>query len=135
VAPAGAATLTVSFAGNATYLAASASHAFTVNKETAVLTLPPGPLKSTAKNGKVNVTATFKDNDGVAVAGKTVSFWASPQKGTGLSQVGTAVTNAQGQATLSVGTLNKGQSRTVEARFAGDASYSAATSNQTTITT
>ena len=134
VAPSGATTLTASFAGNGTYLTGSANHAFTVNKETSVLTLPAGPLKSTSKNGKVNVSATFKDNDGAAVSGKTVSFWASQQKGGGLSQVGTAVTNSQGVATLAIATLNKGQVRTVEARFAGDASYTATVSNQTTIT-
>ena len=133
VPPSGATTIGASYAGSATYLSGSASRAFTVNKDISVLTLPAGPIASTTKNGKVNVTATLTDNDPTALAGKTVSFWASPQKGGALTQVGTAVTNAQGRATLAVSTFQKGKTRTVETRFAGDTSFTSAVSNQTTI--
>jgi serine protease len=118
--PPGAYDLAVGYAGKAgTWQTSSASRAFTVTREDSRTTLV------TAGNGaKRTLTATVADADDAArrLAGVTVTFWADGK------QLGSAVTDANGTASVSPPSGARGSGTAYQARFAGDTYYLGSTS-------
>jgi hypothetical protein len=126
--PAGAQTLTASFAGADLQGASSDSEPFTVNKENTVLALADAVA---TKNGPAIATATLTQ-DGQPLAGKTVEFFVQEvvKKQTLYTSVGTAVTNASGLASKEIpGKFVSKQARPIRATFAGDADFLSSTGN------
>ena len=93
----------------------------TVDTQTPTLTVPNKSYKATAKTKAL--TATFKTDKGTVVAGKKVSFTVN-------GKTYSAKTNAKGVATVNV-SLNKKGTYKVNAKFAGDSTYSAVTKTAT----
>jgi hypothetical protein len=120
--PQGLQTLSARFAGDATYGASSDSRSIPVSREDTVLTA------TTAGGGRI--TATLREDDGPALAGRTVTF-SVVQKVKGRDQlvvIGSVQTDGSGVASFTVPNryLNaKGE--TVTVGYAGDAAYLPAT--------
>jgi FG-GAP-like repeat len=129
--PAGASTLTASFAGAPSYAADGDSAAFTVNKENTTLTLSDAVA---VKNSPAIATATLKEADGAPLAGQTITFLVQQKVRNTITYnvMGTAQTNASGVATFTVPTKYVGTARAktpIRATSAEDASFLGATGN------
>lgn len=99
----------------------SADTTFVVEKETTAL-----DLSVAGKGSKRTITATLSENDGPAVAGQQIVFFANG------TEIGRATTNAAGVATLATPSGHRGGSFNFEARFAGNDYYrSSSGSDQT----
>ena len=106
----------MSFEGDDDYFAASDIGTVTVRKLNTELTVGNVSYKTTATK---TVTATLKDENGLAIAGKTIVFTVN-----GKTYNGT--TNANGVASAKI-TLTAGGTYTITAKFAGDGEYQAKT--------
>ena len=109
-------TISMSFEGDDDYFAASDIGTVTVRKLNTELTVGNVSYKTTATK---TVTATLKDENGLAIAGKTIVFTVN-----GKTYNGT--TNANGVASAKI-TLTAGGTYTITAKFAGDGEYQAKT--------
>ncbi|MFL6105535.1 MAG: beta strand repeat-containing protein [Marmoricola sp.] len=113
----GSATASISFAGDATYLASSDSHAFTIDKlsSTAAYT---GPVSATPGDS-VNLTGTLTSG-GAPLAGRSVTLALGTQSCT-------ATTGAGGSAGCSVTLSQAPGASSAGMTFAGDATYLSST--------
>ena len=109
-------TISMSFEGDDDYFAASDIGTVTVRKLKTELSVGNVSYKTTATK---TVTATLKDENGLAIAGKTIVFTVN-----GKTYNGT--TNANGVASAKI-TLTAGGTYTITAKFAGDSEYQAKT--------
>ena len=109
-------TISMSFEGDDDYFAASDIGTVTVRKLKTELSVGNVSYKTTATK---TVTATLKDENGLAIAGKTIVFTVN-----GKTYNGT--TNANGVASAKI-TLTAGGTYTITAKFAGDGEYQAKT--------
>jgi hypothetical protein len=129
VAAPGATTLTAGFDGDATYVASSASQAFTIDKLPSSLSLTGGG--NVVPGGDTGVSATLT-NAGIALASRAVTFTLTPSTGSPVVQSRT--TDLFGHANLGpVPSLAPG-TYTVQASFAADAVYQASQSGTVQIT-
>jgi hypothetical protein len=120
----GSYTTQVSFAGDAYYRPASASAAFTINREQTSLVISGGTFIATGDP----VSAVLKEADGAALAGKTVVLTIAG------TQSCTGTTDATGTATCTIAKVNHPLGpATLSAAFAGDAFY-LGTSTQRSVT-
>jgi hypothetical protein len=116
--PAGSNMVNIRFAGDATTRAAEIDAPFTITAEATRLTL------SVAKSGSQRtVTATLRDDDGHAVAGRTVDFYVNGKK------VASAKTSSAGVVRLTTAK----PAQTVTAKFTGLAGIYAACSASTKV--
>lgn len=120
---------TASFAATVQYATSSGTAPFTILKETTVLTYS-GPTLI-ANNLAITLKAALTEDDGPAVAGRTVDF----TLGTGASaQICSGVTNATGVASCTIAMVNQPLGPgVVAANFAGDAYYLPSNASATTI--
>ncbi|MEA2517084.1 MAG: hypothetical protein QOG16_922, partial [Actinomycetota bacterium] len=105
--------LRVSFAGSDTLLGSVADQSFTVVKE-ATATVLSARMKGARTDALV---ATVTEDDGPAVEGRPVLFYADGQL------LGQAVTSSTGVATLAVPAKYGTKKTTYTATFAGDSAY------------
>ena len=127
--PAGATTLSATFAGDTDYATATASVPFTVAKEDTTLVLADAVA---TKNTRAIAAATLKEADGAALAGRTVTFAAQEKLRNQLvwTTIGTATTDANGVARFEIPTKYAQKTKTpIRAAFAGDTSFLASTAN------
>jgi hypothetical protein len=121
--------LTASFAGDATHLAASASATFTVTREETTLAYT-GPAKA-AGGQPLTLSGVLREDGVTPVSARTVTFTI----GTGGSaQSCSGTTNASGQASCTIASVNQPASATtvpVSAVFAGDTFYLPASASAT----
>jgi hypothetical protein len=127
--PAGAYTLTATYAGDTADLGTSASAAFTVTLEETTLAYT-GP--ASAANGQpLTVSGVLKEDGATPIGSRTVTFTI----GTGATAQSCAgTTNTAGQASCTIATVNQPAASTtvpVNAVFAGDAFYKPATATGT----
>ena len=92
-----------------------------VEKETSVL-----DLTVAGKGPKRTIKATLNENDGPAVAGRQIVFFADG------TEIGRATTDSSGVATLPTPSKYRGGSFSFEARFAGDDYYRASSGSDRT---
>jgi hypothetical protein len=106
-------TLVATYAGDEEHLAAEASTPFTVERDDSATS-----LIVTGKGSKRTLQATLWEPDSMrAFAGETITFFANG------TEIGSAVTDEQGVATLQVPPGYRGDSFTFEARWAGNTYY------------
>jgi hypothetical protein len=111
-------TVTASFAGNGTFLASSASAAFTITKEETALTYTGDTL--IANGGTAHLSGVLLEDGSVPIAGRTVKF----TLGTVTPQDCSGITDATGTAQCTITPVAQpGGPGTVAANFAGDAFY------------
>ena len=114
--PAGSTPLTVTYDGSGAYRASSATAPFTVRAEDASMTLGMTSLPGLP----ATLTATLTETDtGAGLGGRQVQFVVQG------AVVGTGTTDDQGRASMAVARPKKDE--VVEARFAGDGTFGAAT--------
>ncbi|WP_295620837.1 Ig-like domain-containing protein [uncultured Methanobrevibacter sp.] len=103
------------FAGDDKYIPSSATGTVTVRKIGTVVTVSNVSYKTT--DATKTLTATLKDENGVALSNKTITFTVN-------GKTYTALTNANGVASVKIA-LTSGGSYTISASFAGDKEYQA----------
>ena len=107
------------FDGDEDYFASSATGKITVRKTNTSLSVSNVSYKTT--DATKTITATLKDENGVALSGKTIKFVVN-----GVTYNGT--TNANGVATVKVN-LNAGGTYTISASFAEDDGYASSSAS------
>ena len=112
----GAYEISMNYGGDEKYFASSAVGSVTVRKLNVSLTVSNVSYKTTATK---TVTATLKDENGLPIAGKIISFTVN-------GKTYNATTNANGVASAKI-TLTAGGTYTITAKFAGDSEYQAKT--------
>lgn len=115
---AGTYNILMKFDGNDDYMASSANGILTVRKFNTSLSVSNVSYKTTAATK--TISATLKDENGNALAGKTIKFTVNGKNYT-------ATTNANGVASVKI-TLTAGGTYTISASFAGDGDYQAKSS-------
>lgn len=125
----GAYTAKAEYAGSAQYSPSSDSAPFTINKETTVLTYT-GPTVI-ANNMPATLSGTLTEDDGPAVAGRTVTFTLGTVP---TAQSCSGVTNASGSASCTIPSVNQPLGAgVVNATFAGDDYYLGSSANAATM--
>ena len=109
----------ISFSGDATYAASSASATLRVVLPTPVVRYS-GPTSAT-RGTSVTLSATLRTSGGLALAGRTLSFTLN-------NVTSWAVTDGSGVASVVMTVPNTGPVR-LTVKFAGDAGYAAASAN------
>ena len=110
-------TVSVKFAGDNVYAAATKSVKVTLTKEKTKITAPKKTFKKAAKTKKVVIT--LKNSKGKAIAKKKITLTVNKKKYT-------VKTNKKGQATFNVKLTKKGTFK-YTVKFAGDTQYKAVT--------
>jgi hypothetical protein len=127
--PAGSYPLVASFAGDSTHLGTSATATFVVTLEETTLAYT-GPTR--AANGEpLTLSGVLKEDGVTPIAGRTVTFTIGSG---GSAQSCSGTTNAAGQASCTIASVNQPASSTsvpVTAVFAGDAFYRPASDSAT----
>jgi VCBS repeat protein len=117
--PAGAETLTASFAGADFHGSSSDSSLFTIAKEDTILALSDAVAM---RDAPAVARATLTEADGAALAGRAVEFFVNDRV-YGWVSLGTATTDAAGIASRGIPNQYSAQGRAIRANFAGDASF------------
>ena len=117
--------VTIKYAGEDKYGAASVSSKITVNKVAVKATVPKKTFKKAAKTKKV--TFTLKTSAGKAIAKKKITFKVN-------GKTYTATTNAKGVATAKI-TITKKGTYTMTSKFAGDKTYKGITKKSKVVIT
>jgi hypothetical protein len=126
---AGSYPLSVSFAGDATHLGASASATFVVTLEETTLTYT-GPTR-TANGQSLTLSGVLREDGLTPIPGRTVTFTLGSS---GSAQSCSGTTNASGEASCVIAPVNQPASATtvgVTAVFAGDSFYKRASATAT----
>jgi hypothetical protein len=126
---AGPTTLTVSFAGNASVAASSATVPFTITKEETTLTYTGPTLFPTGNN--VTFSALLREDGTVPIAGRTVTITIGTGAG---AQSCSGTTDATGTASCTI-LVNQplGPGLPITATFAGDAFYLGSSASATAL--
>jgi subtilisin family serine protease len=111
----GSHTISVTFAGDATYATSSASATLTVKSGTVLIYTG---TTSAAKGASITLSATLKTTAGAAIQGASVTFTLN-------RKTYTATTNSFGVATVSQTAPTKAGTYSVSVKYAGSAEYAA----------
>ena len=81
---------------------------------------------------KVTIQAVLKDNGGSPISNRTITFSYKPSSSTTWTSIGTATTDSNGTASVSV-TVNTPGTYDFQASFSGDSEYEASSATASSI--